>query len=160
MDKTLVTKFTSLVERAFSLNMEKLANHDFNKYQHLFKEEYDAAIKIVVSVKDAGVLAELMKTYLSLYERYSANKDNIHFYRSDQLFELLVVQSGKVSDETLFETWDALFASSSQTVSFKPDTSQSNIEKFRRDEREKRRGRKSILDVLKKRICEAIQTST
>ena len=96
-----------------------------------------------------------MKSYLTLYERYAANKDNIHFYRSEQLFELLVEQSGKVTDETLFEAWDALLATSSQTESFKQrfadlsPASHSNVEKFRRDEREKRRKRRSILDLLR-----------
>ena len=52
MSDKLVGRFTALVERAFSQNMEKLANHDFNKYQHLFKDEYDTAIKIVISIKD------------------------------------------------------------------------------------------------------------
>ena len=64
-----VARFTSVVERAFSADMAKLANHDFKKYTGLFKDEYDTAIKIVIAVKDAKVLAELMKTYLTLYER-------------------------------------------------------------------------------------------
>src|SRR5438067_8342860 len=98
-----IAKFSKVVERAFSADMEKLAHHDFKKYQHLFKDEYETAIKIVIAVKDDKVLAELMKTYLTLYERYAAKTDNIHFYRSDQLFEILVEQSGKVKDETLFE---------------------------------------------------------
>jgi hypothetical protein len=155
MTKPLAAKFTSLVERAFSLNMEKLANHDSNKYQHLFKEEYDSAIKIVVSVKDADVLSELMKAYLGLYDRYSANKDNIHFYRSDQLFELLVEQSAKVVDQSLFETWDTLFRSSDQTQGFNRrvtelnPTSKQNVKNFFTKERERRRGSRSILDLLK-----------
>src|SRR5437588_1757689 len=150
-----VAKFADLVERAFSLNMEKLANHDFNKYQHLFKAEYDSAIKIVVSVKDADVLAELMKTYLGLYDRYAANKDNIHFYRSDQLFELLVEQSAKVIDQSLFESWDTLFRSSHQTQSFNRriadlnPTSKTNVKNFFTKERENRRSKRSILDLLK-----------
>jgi hypothetical protein len=153
MHKKLVAKFTGLVERAFSLNMEKLANHDFKKYQHLFTKEYDGAI--VVSVKDADVLAELMKAYLTLYEKYSANKENIHYYRSDELFVWLVRQSGKVDDESLFETWDALFANSSGTHSFRKrfaelnTTSQGNIRGFLQTERKHRGARRSILDVLK-----------
>src|SRR3954468_22180007 len=100
-DKT-VDRFAEAVDRVFSADMEKLAKRDFDKYQHLFKDTYDAAIRIVIAVKDAKVLAALMKSYLTLYERYAGKPDNIHYYRSDQLFEILVEQSGKVKDETLF----------------------------------------------------------
>ena len=150
-----VARFTSVVERAFSADMAKLANHDFKKYTGLFKDEYDTAIKIVIAVKDAKVLAELMKTYLTLYERHAKNQDNVHFYRSDQLFEILVDQSSNVTDDSLFETWDEHFAGKTGTESFRnryyflSPTSKSNIDKFRHDEREKRRQRRSILDVLR-----------
>jgi hypothetical protein len=155
MSDKKVERFAKVVERAFSADMEKLANHDMKKYQSLFSAEYETAIKIIISVKDAKVLAELMKTYFTLYDRYGANKNNIHFYRSDQLFEILLEQSGKVTDDSLFETWDGLFAASSGTPGFKnryaalSPTSKSNVDKFRHDEREKRRKRRSILDVLR-----------
>src|SRR5437660_1023942 len=102
--KQLVAKFAAVIERAFSRTAEQIDDQvDFNdKYQHLFRDEYATAIKIIVAVKDADVLAELMKAYLTLYERYAANKNNIHFYRSDQVFQLLVQQSSTVSDESLF----------------------------------------------------------
>jgi len=153
MDKKIET-FTRVVERAFSADMAKLAGHDFKKYQHLFKEEYETAIKIVISVKDAKLLAELMKTYHTLYERYANNKDNIGFYRSDQLFQILYEQSGKVSDPALFETWDGYLGPQSAAPSFRMryaalnPTTRRDIDVFRKREREKRRKQRSILDVL------------
>lgn len=155
MSDKVIDKFTSLVERAFSADVEKLANHDFKKFQSVFKNEYDAAIKIVISVKDAKILTDLMKAYLTLYERYASKPNNIHYYRSDQLFEILVEQSGKLTDESLFETWDAYFEPSAPIVSFRnryndlSATSKSHVDRFRKDEREKRRQRLSILDLLR-----------
>ena len=153
-DKT-VERFTQAVERVFSADLEKLAKRDFEKYQHALKDAYDAAIRIVIAVKDAKVLAALMKSYLTLYERYASKPDNIHYYRSDQLFEILVEQSGKVKDETLFETWDGYFLPSAGIVSFRnryndlSPTSKSKIDAFRQAERVKRRQTRSVLDVLR-----------
>jgi hypothetical protein len=153
MDK--VEKFTKVLERAFSADMAKLASHDFKKYQQLFKEEYETAIKIVIAIKDAKLLAELMKTYHTLYERYAKNKDNINFYRSDQLFQILYEQSGKVTDPALFETWDGYLGPNSAAPSFRTryaalnPTTQRDIDNFRKLEREKRRNKRSILDLLR-----------
>jgi hypothetical protein len=119
----------------------------------LFKDEYDTAIRIIVSVKDGDVLVQLMNAYLSLYGRYSANKNNIHFYRSDQVFQLLIEQSVKVSDESLFEIWDGFLTGPSDSAnSFKnrfAELSPTSIDAFRKSEKEKRRNRRSILDLLK-----------
>jgi hypothetical protein len=158
--KPLIARFRVLVERAFSRRLESIDDQvDYNdKYQHAFKAEYDAAVKIVLSVKTGDVLTELMNTYLSLYGQYAANRNEVRFYRSDQLFQLLIEQTRKVADESLFETWAGFIAGSAEGDgynSFKKRFGdldvyfRNQITKFIHDEREKRRQRRSVLDVLR-----------
>jgi hypothetical protein len=159
--KKLVAKFRALVERAFSRKLESIEDQvDYNdKHQKAFKAEYDAALKIVLSVKAGDVLTGLMNAYLDLYGQYAANRNEVRFYRSDQLFQLLIEQTRKVADESLFETW-AQFIKGAGTVydsynSFKNRFNdldmyfRNQITKFFHDEREKRRDRRSVLDVLR-----------
>lgn len=158
--KKLVGKFRALVERAFSHRLESIEDQvDYNdKYQKSFKAEYDAAVKIVLAVKAGDVLTALTNAYLALYAQYAANRNEVRFYRSDQLFELLIEQTRKVADESLFETWAGFLAGSagaSGSNSFRKRFDdldvyfRNQITKFIHDEREKRRKRRSVLDVLR-----------
>src|SRR5678815_195930 len=106
-DKQKLDQFRKLIERAFSTVKERIDDQvDFNdKYQKAFKEEYEKARVIVFSAKEAPFLQELMKAYLVLCEQYQNNRNNVRFYKSDQLFQFLFEQSAKVSDPSLFETW-------------------------------------------------------
>lgn len=158
--KKLVAKFRELVERAFSRKLESIADQvDYNdKYQHAFKAEYDSAVKIVLAVTAGDVLTELMNAYLALYGQDAANRNEVRFYRSDQLFQYLIEQTGKVADESLFETWAGFIAGSAETDSYNSFKKRfgdldiyfrNQITKFIHDEREKRRKRRSVLDVLR-----------
>ena len=94
----LTKKFSAAVERAFSQPISD--RKDFNQYSKRFSVEYETAFQILTSVKSADALAELMDAYLSLYDKYAANTDNVHYYRSDQLFVGLLEQSKKVTSPT------------------------------------------------------------
>src|SRR5262245_3552072 len=61
-NQELVQKFGRLVEKAFSTRTEHIdLQLDFDdKYQHLFKSEYGAAIQIINSVRDSDTLSELL----------------------------------------------------------------------------------------------------
>jgi len=94
----LTKKFSAAVERAFSQPITD--RKDFNQYSRKFSAEYETAFQILTSVKSADALVELMDAYLSLYDKYAVNTDNVHYYRSDQLFVGLLEQSKKVKSPT------------------------------------------------------------
>ena len=156
-DKQKLDQFRRLIERAFSSVKERIEDQvDFNdKYQKAFKEEYEKARVIVFSAKEAPFLQELMKAYLVLYEKYQNNRNNVRFYKSDQLFQFLIEQSAKVSDPSLFETWAGYIESTSILVSFHDrfialdKYFQREITNFIRRERERRRSQRSLIDLLR-----------
>ncbi|MBO9728699.1 MAG: hypothetical protein J7623_08685 [Chitinophaga sp.] len=161
-ENSSVASFRQLIEKVFSQKTERIADQtDFNdKYQHLFTREYEAAVKIVVSTKDAQVLVQLMNAYLELYGRYSYNTNCIHYYRSDTTFQWLIFQSAKVDRNhgDLFEIWDKLLTGDPVSDSYNsykkrfldlnPNT-RSAINAFREEQRKKRMQSKSILDILR-----------
>src|SRR5688572_13671064 len=155
-DKQKLDQFRRLIERAFSTVKERIEDQvDFNdKYQKAFKEEYDKARAIVFSAKEAPFLKELMKAYLVLFEKYQNNRNNVRFYKSDQLFQFLIEQSAKVSDPSLFETWAGYFEKTAILVSFRDRFAallpffQREIENFIKRERERRRSQRSLIDLL------------
>ncbi|HEU4996338.1 MAG TPA: hypothetical protein VFT29_16085 [Gemmatimonadaceae bacterium] len=156
-DKQKIDQFRRLIEHAFSTVKERIDDQvDFNhKYEKLFKEEYDKARAIAFSAKEAPFLQELMKAYLVLYEKYQNNRNNVRFYKSDQLFQLLIEQSAKVSDPSLFETWAGHIASTAVLVSFHNRFTaldryfQREITNFIKRERERRRSQRSLIDLLR-----------
>jgi hypothetical protein len=100
-------RFSAALERAFSQPLSDQKN--FNQYSHRFAAEYETVFRVLTSVKTADALAELMDSYLSLYEKYAANTDNIHFHRSDEAFVALLEQGKKVTSPTrnLLDDWIA-----------------------------------------------------
>lgn len=161
-ESSSVANFRQIIEKVFSQQTERIANQtDFNdKYQHLFTKEYQAAIKIVLSTKDAQVLVQLMNAYLELYGRYSYNANCIHYYMSDVTFQWLFFQSAKVDHNhgDLFEIWDKVLKGDTVTDSYNSykkrfldlnPTTRSAINAFREEQRKKRMQSKSILDTLK-----------
>jgi hypothetical protein len=156
-DKQKLDQFRKLIERAFSTVKERIDDQvDFNdKYQKAFKEEYEKARVIVFSAKEAPFLQELMKAYLVLCEQYQNNRNNVRFYKSDQLFQFLFEQSAKVSDPSLFETWAGHLESTSILVSFRDRFNaldkyfQREITNFIKRERERRRSQRSLVDLLR-----------
>ncbi|MFT3926570.1 MAG: hypothetical protein QM778_28755 [Myxococcales bacterium] len=153
-------RFRVLMERVFSAKTERMADQMAftRKYPDLFKAEYDEARRIVFSTQSGAVLWDLMKAYLNTYGNQAANPNAIHYYKSDQLYQFLIEQSAKVDDESLFETWSGFFKSDPDTDSFNSfrkryvdlDVSfRSALNVFIAREREKRRNRRSLLDVLR-----------
>lgn len=157
-NKKMVDKFAAAIERAFSTKTELIADQvDFDdKYQHLFKEDYATAIQLIVSVSDADTLSGMMKSYLALFFKYYANKNNIHFARSDQTYLELYKQSPVVSSpkNDLFALWARLIVPDADN-SFKKRylelsrTVASQITTFIEEQKKKRRESTSILTLLK-----------
>ncbi|HJP83810.1 MAG TPA: hypothetical protein VJ835_09930 [Fimbriimonadaceae bacterium] len=148
-EKQKIQRFRNLVDYVFS---HKVASLD------QFKRQYDEASSILVEVRSSTLLWALMKDYLELFSRYSANRDSTHYYRSDQLFQLLTEQSGKVTDLSLFENWARAIEGSPDTDSFNSFKKRylellpffkDQINVFIKREREKRRKQRSLLDVLR-----------
>lgn len=154
-----VVKFRKILETVFSHKAEKIAVQiDFDrKFQHLFSKEYEVAIKIIIATKTADLLEALMKTYLETYGKHIENKNLVNFYRSDQLYLILIEQSAKVTSEngSLFQLWDKFLKGDEVYNSFKnrykacSGTIRSSIDAFRLKQREKERNSKSILQELK-----------
>ncbi len=152
----LVRRFRAAVEKAFSERQKDASatQLDFDKkYQHLFRKEYDSAIAGILKAKDADTLDALMQAYLALYSQYAANTNNVHFYRSDQLFMELFTRSTKVpvTKRDLFAEWAGQLASPPMQQRFieLTETPRSQIRAFIAAEADERRKKKSILDYLR-----------
>jgi hypothetical protein len=159
---TAAERFRAAIESAFARKTERIEDQvDFDdKYQPLFKREYDTAIGLIVAVKTAETLAAFMRVYLELYERYKANPNTIHFHRSDQAFAEMIERSARVPAEKrdLFREWaktldgswrSADFPSLKQRFDELSDTYRCTIRTFIDRERERRREAASLLDVLR-----------
>ena len=87
-DKSVVTKFSTAIERAFTETPKPAdRQEDFDRwYPRFASADYNTAIGTIVGVKDASLLNDLRDAYLKLYFKYAANKLNVHFARSDQVF--------------------------------------------------------------------------
>jgi hypothetical protein len=152
-------RFRRLVEKVFSTKTERIEDQiDFDhKYQHLFRTEYEALIKIVIATKSTDALDPLMKAYMGLHEQYQKNTNNVRFYRSDQLFEILVEQSGRVAigDVDLFPLYAASIETGQPSPSLRhrflalSDHVRTKVLAFLKAEKEKRRASRSILDALR-----------
>ena len=153
-------RFGVLLEAVFSAQMEQMGDQIAftKKYQNLFRREYDEARQIVFSATSAKSLSDLMGIYLNTYGRHQSNPNLIHYYKSDQLYLFLLEQSSKVEDESLFESWarfikatpDNLSANSfyKRYADLDPNFRRS-VDIFIKQETERRRNRRSLLDVLR-----------
>lgn len=107
--KASVARFTSALERAYARPVERIEDQvDFDdKYQHLFKAEYDAALQILTTANDPELLAALMSALLDLFAKYAKNANNLHYYRSDQTFYELFARGKKVARDKrdVFREW-------------------------------------------------------
>jgi hypothetical protein len=157
--KQQIAKFGTLLDTVFSKKMERMNDQSMFTYVYrdLFKSEYNSLRKIVFSASDSGFLKALMKSYITLYDQYSDNRNLIRYYKSDQLFLFLVEQSAKVGDDGLLELWAAPLKGTDDTGSHSlrkryldlDPNFQRQVDIFIKNEREKRRSRRSLLDVLR-----------
>ncbi len=143
--------FRALLTKVFSAPTRAYAR------ESAFAAEYDAAIRVVVSTLGGALLEKLMGCYLELYGRHRTNAVAVGFHRSDQLFTLLVEQSGRVADELVFERWAKPLEEvpPSAPNSFGKRKAElrgfwaRRIEIFIKEQRAERRQSRSLLDVLR-----------
>jgi hypothetical protein len=120
-DSQGVKSFSAAIARAFSRAAGDIKDPtEFaNKIGALLRKDYEDASAIVVSAKSRDFLAALMTAYLGLYSKYQANKLNVHYNRSDQLFDVMIEQTSEISDVSLFQTWDAILVGNPEPAAFK-----------------------------------------
>jgi hypothetical protein len=157
--KQQIATFATLLHIVFRAKLEHINDQMAftRKYPDLFKSEYNKIRKIVFAASDSKFLRELMKAYISIYSDRQGSPNLIHYYKSDQLYLFLISQSAKVGDDSLLGSWAPLIQGSGENSSHSMRKRYLDLDKhfqraidvFIKEEKEKRRNRRSLLDVLR-----------